>query len=713
MTIKTKKIVWMDNLRHLAEEKIKAPVRHHDVDQTVQLLYELRVHQIELEMQNEELRRTQQELEVSRACYFDLYNLAPVGYCTTDKNGVILEANLTAANQFGMTREALVNKPITRFILSDDQDMYYHLRKELVDVGTPQSCELRLKKSDSSTFWARVDANLDYGADNSHLCRIVISDISTRKHMEEEIRISEEKYRAVANYTHDWEFWIGPDNNFLYSSPSCMEIAGHSAAAFQNDSSLLRSLVHPDDLAAFDQHRLLAAKASPKPLEFEFRIIRAAETIRWIWISHVCQPIFSEDGFFLGTRGRNRDVTDRKNMEVEVVKARNLESLGILAGGIAHDFNNLLQGLLGSLSLAKMFIDKSSKAFPLLEAAEHVSDSATKLTKQLIAFSPGGVSSQLLSILPASYIREIAAATLKGFDIATEFDFVDDLWSINADPLQFHEVIKQMLLNAMEAMSSKSNGTVTISATNEFLQEADGQHPTLLPGNYVRISIQDQGNGISREHLPRIFDPYFSTKQRGSQKGMGLGLSLCDTIIRKCGGAITVDLTPGKDGTTFHIYIPAAVPTVESTKTMVSKDQQTQGPRILLMDDDPVVLTVTTNFLRNSGYRVDSALDGDAAVKAYLEEHAGGDPYGVIILDLTIPGGKGGKDVIAILKKTNPEVKAIITSGYANDPAMTDFLEYGFVAACAKPCLLSELKTIIDRSLQCNINPIKENEDHG
>lgn len=264
----------------------------------------------------------------------------------------------------------------------------------------------------------------------------------------------------------------------------------------------------------------------------------------------------------LGHRISNRDITEHKSLEAEVAKNRNLEALGILAGGIAHDFNNLFQGLLGNLQLAKMNTEESSKAYPFLERAEQVFGLATKLTGQLISFSPGG-NLQPIDIHPANPLKEEALSTLAGSGLTAEFDLAENLWPITVDPSQFRNVIKHMALNALEAMPLQSGGTLLIKAANESLPENHAKHPTLPPGCYVKISIQDYGCGISKENLPRIFDPYFSTKQLGAQKGMGLGLTLCDSIIRKHGGAITVESEPGK-GTTFDIYLPAAAEKAES-----------------------------------------------------------------------------------------------------------------------------------------------------
>ncbi|OGQ87402.1 MAG: hypothetical protein A2512_01560 [Deltaproteobacteria bacterium RIFOXYD12_FULL_56_24] len=209
-----------------------------------------------------------------------------------------------------------------------------------------------------------------------------------------------------------------------------------------------------------------------------------------------------------------------------------------------------------------MNTEESSKAYPFLERAEQVFGLATKLTGQLISFSPGG-NLQPIDIHPANPLKEEALSTLAGSGLTAEFDLAENLWPITVDPSQFRNVIKHMALNALEAMPLQSGGTLLIKAANESLPENHAKHPTLPPGCYVKISIQDYGCGISKENLPRIFDPYFSTKQLGAQKGMGLGLTLCDSIIRKHGGAITVESEPGK-GTTFDIYLPAAAEKAES-----------------------------------------------------------------------------------------------------------------------------------------------------
>ncbi|MDA3786778.1 MAG: ATP-binding protein, partial [Deltaproteobacteria bacterium] len=374
-----------------------------------------------------------------------------------------------------------------------------------------------------------------------------------------ELAESQEKFRTVVDYSYGWEVWEDPAGICLYCSPSSARVTGYPPAALQADPGLRERLIHPDDLPRWKAH-YEAVHARPGETdagpgagnEFDFRIIRADGEIRWI--SHLCHHIYDAKGHDLGHRISNRDITDRKLLETELVKARNLESLGILAGGIAHDFNNLLQGLLGNLEIAKMKSEKASPAYRFLEQAEQVSGAAIQLTRQLIAFSAGGYSQPTI-IQPAPHIREESLATLADSGLAAEFDLPATLWDIKIDPSQFDNVIKQMVLNAMEALPALAENRLRITAANLSLTRNQATPFTLAPGNYLKISIQDQGSGIPKEHLPRIFDPYFSTKERGSQKGMGLGLALCDAIIRKQGGTITVESAPHQ-GTTFHIYIP-------------------------------------------------------------------------------------------------------------------------------------------------------------
>lgn len=509
--------------------------------------------------------RTLQLTRMTQELSFILEN-APIGISKTI-NRMQVWANRKMEDIFQYSKEETEFQTTRKLHPSDeayeklDQEAYPVLAQGLVFETEPD-----LIRKDGVHVLTRVIGKALEPQDLSKGIIWLIEDITERKQAEAALKESAEKFRTVADYTFGWEVWEDPRGAYLYCSPSCERVTGYSPAAFIADPGLLERLIHPDDLLKWKAHHATMhcnSGAQQETVtgaanELEFRILHSNGEVRWI--SHLCHHIFDTEGHDLGHRISKRDITERKHLEAEIVKSRNLESLGILAGGIAHDFNNLFQAIIGNLELANMTIEQSSKAVPFLATAVQMSGLATNLTNKLIAFSPGGNSSPVI-IQPANLIREEVAST--GSGLVAEFDLADNLWPIMVDPTQLRNVIKQMVQNAMEAMHLESGGQLRIMAINEPVPENHSKHPTLVPGNYVRISIQDQGCGISSENLPRIFDPYFSTKERGSQKGMGLGLALCDAIIRKHCGAIAVQSELGK-GTTFHIYLPAVVKNSES-----------------------------------------------------------------------------------------------------------------------------------------------------
>ncbi len=512
-----------------------------------------------------ERKRAEEDIRKSKQQYDNLVSKIPIGVYilhSTPEGAFTLDyVSPRMAEMLDQSVENLLgdNKLVLQALHPDERKAFVILNQEGIEQLRPFNWIGRVLVK-GAVKWMHIASSPEPQENGDVLWHGIVVDITERKQAEDALKESEEKFRTLADYTYGWEIWEDSEGSCLYCSPSCARVTGYSPADFMSDPGLLERLIHPDDQQKWQAHYVdvhdnteTQKISKGHANEIEFRILHRDGAVRWI--SHLCQHIHDAEGRDLGHRISNRDITEHKRLQAEVLKAKNLESLGILAGGIAHDFNNLFQAILGNLELAKMNTEESSKAFPFLEQAVQASGLAGKLTGQLIAFSPGG---NLLPVViqPASHIREEAAATLTGSGLVAEFDLADDLWPVTIDPSQFRNVIKQMVQNAREAMPAGSGGRIRITAANESLAKKHGKHPTLAPGNYVRISIQDQGHGITSEYLPRIFDPYFSTKERGSQKGMGLGLALCEAIIRKYGGAITVESTPGK-GTTFHIHIPA------------------------------------------------------------------------------------------------------------------------------------------------------------
>jgi two-component system cell cycle sensor histidine kinase/response regulator CckA len=527
-----------------------------------QVLHELQVHQIELEMQNEELRTAQEELDSARARYFDLYDLAPVGYSTISESGLILEANLTAATMLGMARGALVKQSFGRFILKEDQDIYYLHRKRLFETESPQKFELRMTGKDGTVLWVNLEAAIARDPVTSPkgppVCRIVMSDITVRKRTEE---------------------------------------------ALQNEQKL--------------------------------------------------------------------------------------ESLAVLAGGIAHDFNNIFAGVFGYIELAIGKVTDENVA-GYLKKSLSVMDRARGLTGQLLTFAKGGDPVQkTTSLVP--FIQETILSALRGTDVSCRFTIVKKLQSCNIDKNQIGQVIDNIISNARQAMPPV--GTIECNAQNVYLGE--NEHPTLTKGAYVKISIKDCGIGMPRQLLSHIFNPFFSTKE----KGQGLGLSTSHSIITRHGGCIDVESELGK-GSTFHLYLPSsAEPALSDTVTATDVKHRGAG-RIIVMDEEEILRDTFGNMFEALGYAVICNSDGREAVEYFIKETEAGRTITAIFLDLTVPGGMGGKEAVMEIRKRDTTIPVFVVSGYSDDPVMRNPVDFGFTAGICKPFSMNELENLLEKHLK-------------
>ncbi len=399
-------------------------------------------------------------------------------------------------------------------------------------------------------------------------------------------------------------------------------------------------------------------------------------------------PIFNEDGSRKGLVVIGRDITEKRKMEQELLKADKLESLGLLAGGIAHDFNNILTGILGNISLAKMEINPDEEIYEILSEAENASLRAKDLTRQLLTFSKGGAPvRKIISI--RDLIKDTGRFTLRGSNISFEMNAKNDLWPADVDEGQISQVLNNLIINAKHAMPSA--GTIRIRVENAVIEES--MSLPLTVGKYIKISVADNGMGIPKEHLSKIFDPYFTTKQQGS----GLGLASVYSIIKRHRGHIEVESELGK-GTCFTLYLPASTELPEETITKVEKFESGRG-RILVMDDEKVIRDVVSRMLDRLGYEVVVTREGQETLNVYREALAKGEVFDLVILDMTIPGGMGGKETIRKLLKINPKVNAIVSSGYSTDAVMADYRSFGFAGLASKPFNLKELRKTISEVL--------------
>ena len=401
-----------------------------------------------------------------------------------------------------------------------------------------------------------------------------------------------------------------------------------------------------------------------------------------------CAPIRDADGKGIGAVLVLRDVTERSRLEAELQRASKLESVGILAGGIAHDFNNILAIVMGNLTLAQLDAGTSAAALRWLKEAERGAFRARDLTQQLLTFAKGGDPVRTAVLLP-EIVREAAKFALHGSTVRGEFEIADDLWAADVDSGQIGQVVQNLVINAMQAM--KGGGTLRVTLRNEELA-ADTPAP-LAAGRYLRLSLADTGSGIRPEHLARIFEPYFTTKEQGS----GLGLATVYSIIRKHQGHVSVESELGK-GTTFHLWLPAAKQAPAATVVSRSPFETMQG-RILFMDDEEPIRQMINVLLGRLGFTVKTVADGAELVREYAAGRSTGQPYDLVMMDLTVPGAMGGREAMQELRKLDPAVRAVVSSGYSGDPVLANFREHGFCGIVPKPYRVADLTKVLQAAL--------------
>jgi signal transduction histidine kinase/ActR/RegA family two-component response regulator len=398
-------------------------------------------------------------------------------------------------------------------------------------------------------------------------------------------------------------------------------------------------------------------------------------------------PLRQRDGNILGAAIVVRDMTEHERMSAEAAKNVQLESLGVLAGGLAHDFNNILTVILGNVSIAATGAGAvEGIAGPLREAA-NASQQAQNLTRQLLAFSKGGAPVKTTAHLQET-IRESARFGLHGSNVLAKFEISDDLWPADVDGGQINQVIHNLVINAVQAMPD--GGNLRISARNRAALGRD----CAIPGceKWIEISVADDGCGVSPDKLARMFEPYFTTKQKGN----GLGLAMCDMIVRNHGGRITVESEPGK-GTTFRIHLPAsAKPVVRHNGTAVAPPGARRG-RILVLEDDDSLRKLMATMFRRLGYQADFAQSGEEAIRAFTTANQLGLPHDAAVLDLNIPGSMGGRETMRRLREMRPDFPALVSSGSALDPAVANYREHGFAGVISKPYTLDQFAEALAR----------------
>ncbi len=633
-----------------------------------------------------QLLKTGKELKESEKKFRTIFENLQDVYFNTTLSGIFKDISPSAEMIFGFSPDELINKPVDQIYnnISDRETLIDLLMKQ----HSVRDYELLCRKKNTELIWVSLNADL-YQDDSGDPAGItgVLRDITLRKNAEKELIKREERFREMARLLPCGIVETDIELNVTYANQTGLEMFGYTQADIEMGLNS-RSVIHPDDLqTAQDNIKKHLKGESISPVEYKM-IRKDGSIVIVLWNSN---PIKHKEQV-VGFRGSFVDLTESKRLQKEIIRTQRLESTGILAGGIAHDFNNILLGLFGNIALAKGELSSKDNAFKLIEEAEKSMARAKDLTTQLSTFAQGGDPIKR-AITIDQIIRETANFNLAGSNIKMIMEKPESLWQINADKGQISQVISNLVINARQAMPD--GGSIKIKIENAALSEND--FTSLQLDQYVKISISDEGTGISEEYLEKIFDPYFTTKQDGS----GLGLSVVHSIIMKHNGYIYVNSQLGK-GTTFVFYLPAAEKTVmdnEDSLMPLNNSIGDQSIRILLMDDDPLVREVSKKMLEKLGHTADVSIDGLQTLKKYKKAFEKNNPYALVIMDLTIPGGMGGKEAVKELLLFDPKAKVVVASGYSNDPVLANYKDHGFKARVTKPYTVENITHVIDMAL--------------
>ena len=592
-----------------------------------------------------------------------------------DINGVYLGYNKAFQDLFGIGYKNYVVKTVFDLPIGHEEAMLHHkVDMALIQSPGSRTYEVSMTYPDGSIRYTIAKKATFFKADGTAGGIVgVVTDITELKKTQEALKESEARFKDLSEASLETVVFI-EKGIIIDANSRAHEMFGYDG----NDKIIGRNVL---DFITSEAHNIVKERmASQNEEKYEtLGLKKNGETF----------PIEVHPRE-LHLRGKQirisvvRDLTEQKNLEEEVLKAKNLQSVGTLAGGIAHDFNNLLMAIVGNISLAKMSASEQGKTTEFLGEAERIAFMGKHLTQQLLTFSRGGDLMRKIVFI-GEILRDITERIFGGSLTRPQYIIAGDLFPVEVDEDQIKQVIRNLVMNAKEAM--QSGGTIVISCENVSITPQDKL--PLIKEDHVRISIHDEGTGIPEENLSKIFDPYFTTKEMGSRKGVGLGLAICYAIIKKHKGYIVVDSVPNR-GTTFHIYLPAYKKEIADMRTEGKIIRHGRG-RVLIMDDEGMILNIAKELLQHMGYEVAAAQNGEEAIGFYRQAIELKKPFDVVILDLAIPGGMGGKEVMQELTAVDPHVKGIISSGYLNDPIIRDFKNYGFSDILTKPYEANEL----------------------
>ena len=642
-----------------------------------------------------ERKQAEEALKISEANYRRLFDAEPDAIIITDsETKCIVDANPAALKLYGYTYDEMRGLQAVS-LSAEPQKSAQHIQQILSEATLDATGEIvrrQHKSKDGIVFPVEITHGFYIRNSRKMICAIM-RDISRRKRMEDELAAEKERLSVTLRSIGDGVISTDLRGNVTSVNKVAEELTGWKEEEAMGER--LTNVFHIVD----ELNRQPCEDPVRKVIETGGIIGLANNTIlvsrdgKEYVIADSAAPIMDRQHKTIGAVLVFRDVTEKRKMEEELVKVQKLESLGVLAGGIAHDFNNFLTAIIGNLSLAMLDSKSGDQVVARLKEMEKASLQAKDLTQQLLTFSKGGQPVKKLVNL-VQLVKHSATFSLRGSNVRCEFSIAEDLLPAEVDEGQIGQVINNLVLNADHAMPE--GGILKISAENIVLIEAN--EFSLPAGPYIKTTFRDHGVGISSDHLPKVFDPYFTTKHKGS----GLGLTVAYSIIDKHHGRLTADSELGQH-TTFTIYLPASEK-VEIQTDNKAKDLFSGAGKILLMDDEDFIREVASQMLYKMGYEVSVARDGNEAIEIYRQAQQSKRPFDAVIMDLTVPGGMGGKEAIQKLRELDPYIKALVSSGYSNDPIMSNFRDYGFKGVIKKPYLIQDMSD----ALQSVLSEIKK-----
>lgn len=616
---------------------------------------------------------------------------------TIDQEGKILEFNPAAERTFGYSKVDLLGQSMAdRIIPPHLRSRHREAFARYLETGEGPILNRRIEmtgmRADGSEFPVELTVTR-IPLEGPPVFQGFLRDITERKRMEEALAAEKERLAVTLGSIGDGVIATDVEGRVIFINRTAEELTGWlQEEAMGRPLPEIFRIIH-EKSRVHCENPVEKVLATGSVVGLANHTVLISKEGREHAIADSGAPIRNREGGIIGVVLVFRDVTQKQRMQEELLRASTLESVGLLAGGVAHDFNNILTAILGNLSLAMLSLDERSEAHERLVQAEKASIRARDLAQQLLTFAKGGGPIKKTASL-VDLLRESANFVVRGSNVRCEFSIQEGLWPVEIDEGQIGQVIHNLVLNAEQAMPE--GGRIEIRAENRTRDGAKGL--PLVRGEYVHITIRDFGVGIPKEHLQKIFDPYFTTKQRGS----GLGLSTSYSIIKKHDGHMTVDSEPGK-GSAFSIYLPAFPKAVlPKRKEPIAFEALLGRGRVLVMDDEEIIRDVLQEMLRRFGYETVLARDGGEAIELYRRAKESEHPFDAVIMDLTVPGGMGGKEAIRKLREIDPEVRAIVSSGYSNDPLAGTFTKYGFSDFVAKPFKLEELGKVLKRVVSKN-----------